>query len=60
MLPQVRTPFGATCQGILQMEATLIDGENLYLPRDLNPGSYVLTTKLQRHMMKGMLSEQSP
>ena len=38
MLAYVRAPSGATCKGVLQLEATVIDVENMYLHRDLNPG----------------------
>ena len=38
MLALVRTPSGATCKGVLQLEATFIDVKNMYLHRDSNPG----------------------
>ena len=38
MLAQVRTPSGATCKGVLQLEATFIDVESMYLHWDSNPG----------------------
>ena len=31
MLAKVRTPSGATCKGVLQLEATFIDVKNLTL-----------------------------
>ena len=60
MLAKVRTPSGATCKGVLQLEATFIGVKNMYLHRDSNPGSLeyrsnALTTKLRRHMVKNML-----
>ena len=56
MLAWVRTPSGATCKGVLQLEATFIDVKNVS-PPGLEPGSLeyrsnALTTKLRRHMMK--------
>ena len=38
MLAWVRTPFGATCKGVLQLEATFIDVKKIYLHLDSNPG----------------------
>ena len=38
MLAWVRTPPGATCKGVLQLEATFIEMNNMYLHRGLNPG----------------------
>ena len=38
MLASDRTPSGATCKGVLQLEATFIDVKNMYLHRDSNPG----------------------
>ena len=38
MLAQVRTPSGATCKGVLQLEATCIEVKNMYLHRDSNLG----------------------
>ena len=38
MLAWDRTPTGATCKSILQLEATFIDLKNMYLHRDSNPG----------------------
>ena len=38
MLAQVRTPGGATCKGVLQLEATFTDVKNMYLQKDSNPG----------------------
>ena len=32
-----RTSSGATCKGVLQLEATFIDVKNMYLHRDSNP-----------------------
>ena len=32
------TLTGATCKGILQLEATFIDVKDMYLDRGLNPG----------------------
>ena len=37
MLAYVRTPSGATCKGVLQLEATFIEVKNMYLHRDSNP-----------------------
>ena len=37
MLAKVRTPSGATCKGVLQLEATFIDVKNMCLHRDSNP-----------------------
>ena len=31
MLALVNTPTGANCKGVLQLEATFIDGKNMYL-----------------------------
>ena len=41
MLAYVRTPSGATCKGVLQLEATFIDVKNMYLHRDSNPGLWI-------------------
>ena len=38
MLDYVRTPSGATCKGVLQLDATFIEVKNMYLHRDSNPG----------------------
>ena len=38
MLALVRTPPGATCKGVLQLEATFNEVKNMYLHRDSNPG----------------------
>ena len=53
MIALVRTPFGATCKGVLQLEATFIDVS----PPGLEPGcleydSNALTIKVQRPVMK--------
>ena len=57
MLSQIRTPLGATCKGVLQLEATFIEVKKS--PPGLKPGSLeyrsnALATK-RRHMMKNML-----
>ena len=38
MLAYDRTPSGATCKGVLQLEATFIDVKNMYLHQDSNLG----------------------
>ena len=38
MLAKVRTPSGATCKGVLRLEATFIDVKNMYLHQDSNLG----------------------
>ena len=38
MLAQVRTPSGATCKGVFQLEATFTKVKNKYLHWDSNPG----------------------
>ena len=54
MLAYVRTPSGATCKGVLQLEVTFIDVKKHLSPPGLVPGSLeyrsnALTTKLRRH-----------
>ena len=34
MLALVRTPSGATCKGVLQLEATFIEVKNMHLLQD--------------------------
>ena len=36
MPAKVTTPSGATCKGVLQLEATFIDVKNMYHHQDLN------------------------
>ena len=49
MLALVRTPSGATCKGVLQLEATFIEVKNMYLHQDSNPGLWHSTgTVFQR------------
>ena len=38
MLAYVKTPSGATCKGVLQLEATFIEVKNMYLYFDSPPG----------------------
>ena len=47
MLAKVRTPSGATCKGILPLEATFIDVKNMYLHRDYI--NYIYVHKPQKH-----------
>ena len=46
MLAQVRTPSGANCKGVLQLEATFIDVRNMQYPPGLEPGSLEYRSRL--------------
>ena len=35
---KIRTPSGATCKGVLQLEASFIEVKNMYLHQDSNSG----------------------
>ena len=51
MLAWVRTPSGATCNGVPQLEATFIDVKNMYLHAGLEPG---LWNTVPKHPGKGL------
>ena len=52
MLASVRTPSGATCKGVLQLEATFIEVKNMYLQPRLEPGSSEVL--IRKHPGKGV------